>query len=205
MKAWGIVDSDRRGAEKVEQLRQSGIFVLNQFSVEALYYNPWIICRVADRMAAITGRDASVLSKTAIAGAITEAAKQRNHFIIDAAERLTRRTIFDSLPNRNEVRSNSSLKIEVDLSALKAAEEADFDGFIAAGDLDAILRRYPVRESGALNSIAKGVGLANRGDYEDVVRTMVQKDAEVMAHLLGFFSNLVAELSPSTTTTASTT
>jgi energy-coupling factor transporter ATP-binding protein EcfA2 len=202
VKAWGIVDSDRRGAEKIDKLRQFGIFALAHFSVEALYYNPWIIRRMADRIAALTGKDASTLFNTAVAGAIAETAKRRDHFVLDAVERLTRRAIFDAFPNKTDIRDNASVKIEIDVADLKASEEADFDRFISASDLDSILQRYPLRESGALASVANGIGLKNRGDYEHAVRTMLQQDAAAMAFLRGFFRDLVAETAPTIAATA---
>lgn len=48
LKAWGIVDNDRRGEEKIKKLREFGIFALPHFSVEALYYHPEIIRRVVN-------------------------------------------------------------------------------------------------------------------------------------------------------------
>jgi ABC-type cobalamin/Fe3+-siderophores transport system ATPase subunit len=196
VKAWGIVDRDRRDTEQLDKLRQFGIFALSHFSVEALYYHPWIIRRVADRMAELTGKDASALFDTAVAGAIAETAKNRDHLVLDAVERLTRRAIFDALPKKRDIRGNASVKIEIDVADLKASEEADFDRFIRARDLDTILRRYPLRESGALASVANGIGLKNRGDYEHTVRRMLQQDAEAMAFLRNLFRDLVAEISP---------
>lgn len=202
VKAWGIVDSDRRATEHLDKLRQFGIFALAHFSVEALYYHPWIIRKVAARMAELTGKDASALFDTAISGAIAEANRQRDHLVLDAVERLTRRAIFDALPKKTDIRDHASVKIEIDVANLRASEEADFDGFIGTGDLDSILQRYPLRESGALTSIANSVGLRNRGDYEHAVRTMLQHDTEAMAFLRNLFRDLVAEISPPATTAA---
>lgn len=202
VKAWGIVDSDRRATEQLDKLRQFGIFALAHFSVEALYYHPWIIRKVAARMAELTGKDASALFDTAISGAIAEANRQRDHLVLDAVERLTRRAIFDALPKKTDIRDHTSVKIEIDVANLTASEEADFDGFIGTRDLDSILQRYPLRESGALTSIANGVGLRNRGDYEHSVRTMLQHDTEAMAFLRNLFRDLVAEISPPATTAA---
>ena len=136
-----------------------------------------------------------MLFETAIEGAIGEAVKQRDHLVLDAVERLTRRAIFDEMPKKADIKGSTSVKIEIDVAAMKASEEADFDRFIIEKDLDAILQRYPLRESGALGSIANAVGLKNRGDYEHTVRTMLQQDVEAMAFLRGLFRDLVAELS----------
>lgn len=196
VKAWGVVDSDRRGTEQLAKLRQFGIFALSHFSVEALYYHPWIIRKVAGRMAELTGKNASELFDTAVSGALAEASRQRDHLVLDAVERLTRRAIFDALPKKADLKDKASVSVEVNVASLRVAEEADFDHFVNARDLDSILQRYPLRESGALASVANGVGLKNRGDYEHAVRTMLQQDAEAMAFLRNLFRDLVAELSP---------
>jgi hypothetical protein len=205
VKAWGIVDSDRRGTEQLSKLRQFGIFALAHFSVEALYYHPWIIRRLAGRMAEFTGGDGSALFDTAVEGAISEAAKQRDHLVLDAVERLTRRAIFDALPKKSDIGDNASVKIEINVADLRAAEEADFDRFVSARDLDALLQRYPLRKSGALASVANGIGLKNRGDYEHAVRTMLLQDADAMAFLRNLFRDLVAEVSPPTIAAAAPT
>jgi hypothetical protein len=197
VKAWGIVDNDRRSPEQIGKLRDAGIFAPKHFSVEALYYHPEILRRIAVRMAAITGKDPVLLFKAAIAGALVETAKQRDHFVLDAVERLTRRAILETLPKKADIKSSGTVKIEVDVAALIASENADFDRFIETGDLDAVLERYSLRESGALTSVASSLGLKNRGEYEQAVRVMVQQDDEAMTLLRGFFGELVAEVQPS--------
>lgn len=196
IKAWGIIDNDRRSSEEITKLRDRGVFALPHFSVEALYYHPEIIRRVAERTAAVTGKDPNSLFDDAVAVAVAEAAKKREHFVLDSVERLTRRAIFSELPKKADIKTGAPVKIEVDVAALKTSEEADFDNFIRTSNLEAILERYPLRESAALANIASAIGLKNRGDYEDAVRTMLQQDVEAMAFLRGLFGDLVAELTP---------
>lgn len=194
IKAWGIVDNDRRGEDKISKLREFGIFALPHFSVEALYYHPEIIRRVVNRMVAVTGKDAGVIFSSALTGAILEAKKKRDHFVLDATERLTRRAIFEVLPKKADIQGGAPVKIEVNVAALKSSEEADFDTFIEARDLESILQRYPLRESGALTRVANSIGFKDKGDYENAVRLMVQEDSEVMIFLRGLFGDLVPEL-----------
>jgi len=58
------------------------------------------------------------------------------------------------------------------------------------------LERYPLRESGALASIARGGGPKNRADYENAVRVMLQQDTEAVGFLRGLFGDLVAKVAP---------
>jgi ABC-type cobalamin/Fe3+-siderophores transport system ATPase subunit len=196
IRAWGIVDNDRRSNVEIENLRRFGIFALAHFSVESLYYHPEIIKRIAARMGALTGKDAAVLFEAAIAGAVAETTKQRDHFVLDAVQRLTRRAIFAALPNKDDIGVGSPVQIAIDVAKLKAVETADFDRFVNSNDLSAILERYPLRESGALSRIATALGLKTRADYENAVRVLLQEDAEAMTFLRSMFGDLVAEASP---------
>lgn len=196
VKAWGIVDNDRRDPKEIEKLKQFGIFALPHFSVEALYYHPKIIEKVAGRAAALVGKDAVILLKAATGSAIAEAAKQRNHFVVDAVERLTRRAVFEKLPKKTDIKAADQVKIEIDVAALRAAEEVEFDSFIKASDLGELLRRYPLRECGALGSIASALGFKVRTDYENAVRVMLQDDADALSFLRGLFGELVTEVIP---------
>lgn len=195
VKAWGIVDNDRRSPAEIEKLKEHGIFALSHFSVEALYYHPEIIRRVAARVATITGKDAEQAFKAAIEVAIAEAGKQREHLVLDAVERLARRAVFDALPTKEAIRSGRTVTIEVNVADLRASEQTDFDRQIKLGDLSGLLERYPLRESGALSGVASAVGLKSRGDYEAAVRTMLVEDAEAMSFLRGLFGDLVSAMS----------
>lgn len=202
VKAWGIVDNDRRSPDAIAKLKMQGVFALPHYSVEALYYHPEVIRRVAKRTAAVTGKDADALFNAAVAEAISETKKQREYFLLDAVERLARRAVFDALPNKADIKEGNPIKIEVITADLKSAEATAFDGFITSSDLAAILERYPLRESGALHKVASAVGLKSRADYEDAVRTMLSDDADAMKFLRSLFAELVGEVMPSSTAVA---
>lgn len=199
IKAWGIIDNDRRSAGEVEKLKGCGVFALSHFSIEALYYHPKIIRVVAKAASEFMGKDAEALFQDAILGAIDESAKQREHFVLDAVERLVRREIFNNFPKKSDIQNCPMVKVEVDVNALRASEEVDFDRFIHERNLEAILERYPLRESGALNRIANVLGLKSRADYEDAVRECISKDKEAKSFLKGLFGDLVAEIDSSNT------
>jgi ABC-type cobalamin/Fe3+-siderophores transport system ATPase subunit len=194
VKAWGIIDNDRRSPEEIAKLREVGVFALRHYSVEALYYHPVIIGKISVRAAALTGKNADEMLSAAMASAIAETARQRDHFVADAVERQIRRVVFENMPTKADIRAGAPVNIELNLPAIKAFEEADFDRFISSSDLESILERYPLRECGALGKIAFSLGMRNRADYESAVRVLLTEDNEAIEFLRGLFGDLVSEL-----------
>jgi ABC-type cobalamin/Fe3+-siderophores transport system ATPase subunit len=194
IKAWGIVDNDGRSPDDIERLRAFGVFALPHFSVEALYYHPQIVKKICVRSAALTGKNPDELFAASMACAIAETAKQRDHFVADSIMRLTHRLVFEKMPTKADVRAAVPLNIEIDLAVMKVTEEANFDRFVSEGNLEGILERYPLRESGALSNIATTIGLRNRTEYEGAVRTMLLEDHEAITFLRGLFGDLPSEV-----------
>ena len=199
IKAWGIVDSDRRGADDVTRLKALGIFAVPYFSVEALYYHSEIVNHVAHRLAAVTGQDAEVLAAAALKAALDEARKSRDHFIRDAVERLARRELIESLPTKKDFLEYRELTYSIDVNKIASQEEAEFDLLLSSANYDGIIGRYPVRESGMLSRIASTIGLKSRNDYENSVRALVASNDDARNFLRSLFGNLVNELEPPVT------
>ena len=130
VKVWGIIDNDRRSPEAIARLKGHNVYALPHFSVEALYFHPDMIRRVADRQAKVTGENPDDLCTRAVKGGIEAVRKQKSHMICDAAERLVRRKIFGDLPTREDIEKNDRVAIQVDVSAVRTAEEQQFERFL---------------------------------------------------------------------------
>ena len=155
--AWGIIDNDQRNLEDVVRLKNAGIWALSHYSITSLYYHPKVIARIASRQARVTGGDATTLVQTAIRSGIVAAKTQRDHLIASAVLRSARNKFLEKLPNREDVQTNAVLKIEVDVAALRVAEEKRFDELISAADWDGLLTRYPLRKSSAFDRVVDGL------------------------------------------------
>ena len=57
VEAFGLIDGDNREEEQIDNLAESGIFALEAYSVEALYYYSEVIAAVARRHAESWGVD----------------------------------------------------------------------------------------------------------------------------------------------------
>lgn len=193
--AWGIVDNDQRTPEDVQRLKDAGIWALTHYSVEALYYHPKIINRIAKRQAALTGDNADDLVKAAMVDAVTAAKAQRDHLVTSAVLKAARERVMATLPKRTDVKAGaSSVKVEVDIAAVRAAEETQFDELIATADWDGLITRYPLRESSAFDRVVSGLKIADQATYRAAVLKLVQDESEVMNDLRGLLGSLYEEV-----------
>ena len=82
---------------------------------------------------------------------------QKGHLVLNVVERLVRQEVFAELPTRTDIQSDQPVEIRVDVAELRTIEENDFDVLVSAYNLEGLLKYYPLRESGALTQIARGV------------------------------------------------
>lgn len=189
--AFGLVDNDDRPEEELKKLREIGVFALPVFSVESLYYHPGVQALVAQRFANIDGRNPETKLAEAKAAALEAIGTQVDYFAERLAEKRLRELVYGSMPTRQSVHSREPIGINLDVASVVAEEVDRLRTALNAQRLEEIIRRYPIRESGALNAIAKKLGFQNKKQYEDAVLTMLAADAKAVT----FVRNLLAPMS----------
>ena len=193
--AWGIVDNDQRTTEDVQRLKDAGVWALTHYSVEALYYHPAIISRIAMRQAALTGANAHDLVKVAMVDGVAAVKAQREHLVTSAVLRAARERVGASLPKRADVKAGApSVKIEVDIASMRTAEEERFDRLVTTADWDGLITRYPLRESSAFDRVVNGIKIADQATYRAAVLKLVQDDPGAMTDLRDLLGGLYAEV-----------
>lgn len=192
--AWGIVDNDQRGAEDVARLKDAGVWALSHYSVESFYYHPKIVARVAERQAGLTGGDATALAQTATTNAIAGAKAQRDHLVARAVLRSARNKVLEGLPNRKDMQAGTTIQVEVDVAALRAAEETRFDALISAADWDGLLTRYPLRDSSAFDRAVDGLKIKDQATYRAAVLKLLQDDSAAVSDLRNLLGDLYASV-----------
>ncbi|MBE2187454.1 MAG: AAA family ATPase [Rhodothermales bacterium] len=189
--AWGIVDNDQRTPEDLQRLKDAGIWALTHYSVEALYYHPTIIDRIAKRQAALTGHNADDLVRVAVADAVAAAKAKREHLVTSAVLKVARKRVMAALPKHSDVKAGQpSVKIEVDIAAVREAEEARFDELVTTADWDGLITRYPLRESSAFDRVVNGLKITDQATYRAAVLKLVQDDVEAMKDLRDLLGDL---------------
>ncbi|MFL9827229.1 AAA family ATPase [Rhodoplanes sp. SY1] len=192
---WGIVDNDQRAPEDIARLRQAGVWALPYYSVESLYYHPFLIAKIAARQADLLGEDPGVLGAAAVQAAVNAASIKRDHLVEDAVLRVVRKKILSELPNRSHLRAEVSLiKVEVDVQSLRATEGERFDALISANNWEGLLTRYPLRKSSAFDRVVEGLKMKDRGAFQAAVLKLLQDDACALESIRSLFGGLYAEV-----------
>ena len=190
--AWGIVDNDRRSRENIERLQNLGVTALPYYSVESIYYHPEMIRRVVERMIKVTGENQTALFENIVDGALQKIKERRGHLVLKIVEKLARQDVFARLPTKETIQDNCPVNIQINVAELRTAEEKKFDALIEDRNFGELLRRYPVRESGALGEIRQRIGLKEK--YPSAVQKLLQEDAEALKYFRGLFGELRNEI-----------
>ena len=183
---FGLIDRDDRNEGEVEKLADKGIYALDAYSVESLYYCSDSIDAVAQRQAITYGIDAEEMSQEAKGKALN--ALSGEDVAMSMAERLCNRNIEAQLirkfrDERETTKDNTDGKIILELDAPYQAEMEQFHALLVAKDFDAIVARYPVRHSG----LPRGIAMALRHgtpDYYMQALLVAVRDDESLADKL---------------------
>ena len=192
--AFGIVDNDGRAAQDVVALRRRGVFALPVFSVESVYYDVGMQRRVVVRHVEAVGGDVEVRLAAARQEAIAAIRPDADRLAARIVQKSVRDAAIARLPKLADVQARRSLDIRVDVATMLDAERKRLNNELDRGDMGAVIARYPVRETPALDRIATALGLQSRLQYEDAVRKLLIDDPEARTYARSLFSELVAEL-----------
>jgi ABC-type cobalamin/Fe3+-siderophores transport system ATPase subunit len=192
---FGLIDSDDRTHEQIENLRAKKIIALKCYSVEALYYHTKSIEKVAKKYAEITGRNWEELYQAAISTIIPNITAAKDRLCSRLCEKKVRNDVMSQLPKHGDILKKEPFKLKFLLEDYFNKEAAIFDSLIKTHNLNGLIERYPIRETTVLGSITNAIGL-DRPTYEDVVRKLIVDDKEVLEFFrtyLGELTKLIAE------------
>ena len=192
--AYGLVDADDRTSDQLEELKNSGIYGLNCYSVESLYYHPQMVSRVAAKQAQVTGEDANELENKALDAALTSIRGHRGRMCARMIEKKVKHQITKDLPDHEYIAKNVDFTRQVDLQSYLEQEYVKFDAFVAANDVGGLIARYPVRETPALQEIATQLGFKKPGKYEMAARKTLVDEEEARSAVINLLGDLEAVL-----------
>lgn len=194
LRAFGVVDNDRRSAADIERLAERGIHALPVYSVESIYYHPDVQRRVAERHVAIVGGDAKTALSAATAAVIDAVTQQADRLAVRVAEKVVREVVFQNLPRQQDIAEGRPISITIDVERIVTAERERLRAAITAPDVNAIISRYPIRETQALNNVARSLGFQNRTQYEMAVLKLLADDASARVAVRSMFGQLALEV-----------
>ena len=180
VEAFGLIDGDNRDSEDTDALRDKGIFALEQYSVESLYYCSEAMDAVADWQSESLGYDAAEMLLSAKRKGLTELSRG------GVPERMSARRCLrqiqvqarSQLPDANAVMNASEHRIELEVKKWYEKELSTFRALLGKGDLDALVARYPVRHTPALDKLVNALHL-QRKTYERTLISRVRSDSHL--------------------------
>ena len=195
--AFGLIDKDDRKGDQIEKLAESGIFALKVYSAESLYYCSDAIAAVAREQASLRGEDETVLIKAAKQEAIEAINEHAERMVARRCERRTRELLLSKMPDWKSIKANPTQQICVFADSPYQEELNCFEKLVKDGDLDQLVARYPVRESGAFKTIARSLKCVSKTDYEQMVITQIRQDdtlAEKLKRRIGPLSEALEQV-----------
>lgn len=191
---FGLVDNDSSEPERIAALERKGVIPINVYSVESIYYHPEVQRMAGEKLAEVVGGDLTQTLQKAKDKAIEFIREQSKHLSERIAEKAARAQVFSLLPKKGELAAGGKRTAELDFAKFVQEEAARIKTMIEAADFLGLLQRYPIRETGALDAIARALGFANRSQYEETVRRLLALDAEAVRRVRALLGPLPPEL-----------
>jgi hypothetical protein len=187
--AVGLIDADDRSEAEITELKTRNIYALPCYSVESIYYCPEIIEALAFKSVDIHGGNVAELTAETYNAFIAAVGAHKERLSARLCERKIRHQILP--PDWQTIQNEKSYKIDIDLETFLNEEKQRFDGYISDKDVASVISRYPVRETPALDAIAKSLKFASRQNYEDAVRKLLIDDEDIREQVKSKFADLV--------------
>ena len=181
---FGLIDRDNRTEEDVEELAEKGVFALEVYAVEALYYCSDAIAAVAKQQAELRNEDKNALIESARQKAVDALKGHAKDMAARMCERKIQNLVVSKVPDWELIRDNPLQSISIPIDSQFYSEELNhFNKLIEEEDLDQLVARYPVHKSDALATIAKALKCHGKNDYQQIVLAQVQKDDQLACKL----------------------
>ena len=194
--AFGLVDNDSMDDVFKQKLLGEGVYALPMFSVESIYYSNEILEAVAKRQAATLGVDASTLLVQGSNRSLTILAQsgKAEHLAARVSERRMRDALLKNIPDRDAIVASGDSPISVTIPSTYSTALQKIKELIAARDLSAIVRSYPVRETGILGELARSLRFIGEADYEKAALTAINADDALKGVVRGKLGLLPSQL-----------
>ena len=121
-----------------------------------------------------------------------------NQHVQRLSERVVEKTLREEIrrkqPGQPEIATGAPINISIDVAAAVRTQRAALETLINDGNLEEIIKHYPVRETSALTEIATKLGFKDRDDYEAAVRKLLVDDTEALTFVKALFASLPSDI-----------
>ncbi len=190
LQVFGITDSDGLSIDQIAAKQEQGVYAVPYYSVEAVYFHPRIVKKIAFRQAAVSGDGGAELARAAIAAGVDAIRDHTERLSQKATKKELRNAVLAQIPNDDDLLAGDNFHIVNDAKSLHEARIEQLNAAVKAGNWEKILVTCPVRESNALEQISSALGFKKRGDYQKAVRHLVTEDLDELRFVRNLFGDL---------------
>ena len=184
IEVFGLIDLDNRTDENVAELEDDGIFALDVYSVEGLYYCSEVIAAVARQQAeSLDGRDADQLIKVGEDKAFEVLDNNEDKLDERMAKYRRDRRIFLKLADEESIVDKMGERDSISIDAEYQEALVGYKEAVTSRDLNKLVARYPLRDSRVFEVIGNALECRNRHVYQSMVIARIKKDDELKASL----------------------
>ena len=185
VEAFGLIDRDFRGEPEIVSLAKDGIFALQVYSVESLYYCSDAIEAAARHQEQYLGLSAGKIIQVAtglVLKSIHNNPGLAERMAARRSERIVRNRIREQMPDWKGIQQTKDAKTVIAVASPFAAELTTFNSLAAEGQIDEIIARYPVRDSEIFGEIVSALQIT-RNHYERLLPILVRDDPNLANRL----------------------
>ncbi len=182
IEAAGVVDGDRRTSKECAALRSHGVFSLGVHEIESVYYSAPVLRRLAEIQAPGLEQKPEDLLNKVRANALKSLSEPGtlDHLAAVVATAEIRRHLVEAAPPQAQVAADPA-PIELSLENPFLTERQRLERLVNASDLDAIVARYPVRDSGFRGRVVESLGYTSADQLQAAVRHQLTDDEVLLA------------------------
>lgn len=191
--AVGVIDKDNRSEEECEKFAENGIIALEQYSVESIYYHPVVIMGVLKRISAINGTDINTAIESYTSGVISALELHKDRMAARMVERKVKEKVLYETPNWSAI-LKENVNIVISTDEVLNIEKELINKMLSEKNIAALIARYPVRETPALESVSKALGFLSKDKYEQAVRKMLIDSEEEREKVLNIIQPITDKI-----------
>jgi hypothetical protein len=193
VEAFGLVDSDQRTAESIQELQKAFVFALPCHSVESFYYCVEAIGAVHALVGEL-GHSVSLSAEEIAEDAVKSISSFKDALVRKRSTALVRKLYQSSFPSELDFERDFEVKIPVDMVSIYNEESAVFDRLVQRRDLNGLAGRYSLRDGAVRGRVAQHLQYKNPQQYEGAVRYIVKRESPLRECFLDRLGPLVRAL-----------
>jgi len=188
--AFGLVDRDYVEESDVEELRRRGVFVVDGYAVESIYYDSNVQRMVARRHTDDEGVERRLEDAAERVLTTFQRTETAERMCESRAEAMRRRRVLVEIDRLGLDEST----LELHGMAILQSEKERLGNIVDARGVDKLIREYPVKKSSVLTEIAKALGFRDRATYEDAVLRLLEDNCDALAYVRKRFKDLLVAM-----------